>query len=115
LSLEGASAAGATLGSGAVVVFRSGTDFGPIVRRIAAFFRDESCGTCVPCRVGTVRQEEALIRLGDGAVLGSTDDELALLGDLDTVMTEASICGLGRTAASAVRSALALELRGVVT
>jgi len=114
LSLEGAAAAGTTLGSGAVVVFDDTTDFGDVVGRIAAFFRDESCGKCVPCRVGTVRQEEALTRLGAGSPLGSTDDELALLADLDTVMTEASICGLGRTASSAVRSALALELPGVI-
>ncbi len=114
LSIEGTAAAGATLGSGAVVVFDDSTDFGPIVRRIAAFFRDESCGKCVPCRVGTVRQEESLIRIGQGAPIGTVDDELRLLGDIDAVMTDASICGLGRTAASAVRSAIALRLRGVV-
>ena len=113
LSVEDAAAAGATLGSGAVVVFDAATDFGPVVRRIAAFFRDESCGQCVPCRVGTVRQEEALVRLGAGRPLGSTDTERALLADIDAVMTDASICGLGRTAASAVRSALALDLPGV--
>jgi NADH-quinone oxidoreductase subunit F len=114
LSFEDAAARGATLGSGAVVVFDDTTDFGGVVRRIAAFFRDESCGKCVPCRVGTVRQEEALIRLGSGAPLGSVDDELHLLADLDAVMTDASICGLGRTAASAVRSAIAQRLPGVI-
>lgn len=114
LTLEDTAAAGATLGSGAVMVFAEGTDFGAIVRRIAAFFRDESCGKCVPCRIGTVRQEEALQRLGCGAAIGSTADELALLADLDAVMTDASICGLGRTASSAVRSALALQLPGVI-
>jgi NADH-quinone oxidoreductase subunit F len=115
LSLEDAAATGATLGSGAVVVFDDHTDFGPVVRRIAGFFRDESCGKCVPCRVGTVRQEEALIRLGTGQVLDSVATELELLSDLDSTMTHASICGLGRTAASAVRSAIALRLPGVVS
>jgi NADH-quinone oxidoreductase subunit F len=114
LSLEGAAAAGATLGSGAVMVFDQATDFGPVVQRIANFFRDESCGKCVPCRIGTVRQAESLQRIGSGAPLGSVDDELRLLEDLDTVMTEASICGLGRTASSAIRSALALGLPGVI-
>jgi NADH-quinone oxidoreductase subunit F len=114
LSTEGTTAAGATLGSGAVVVFDDSTDFGPVVRRIAAFFRDESCGKCVPCRVGTVRQEESLIRIGQGEPIGTVDDELHLLSDIDAVMTDASICGLGRTAASAVRSAIALGLPGVV-
>ncbi|MEE8497306.1 MAG: NADH-ubiquinone oxidoreductase-F iron-sulfur binding region domain-containing protein [Acidimicrobiia bacterium] len=114
LSIEGAAAAGATVGSGAVMVFNDSTDFGAIVRRIAAFFRDESCGKCVPCRIGTVRQEEALIRLDRGKVIGSIETELHLLSDIDAVMTDASICGLGRTAASAVRSAISLGLIGVV-
>ena len=114
LSIEGTATVGATLGSGAVVVFDGSTDFGPVVRRIASFFRDESCGKCVPCRVGTARQEEALIRIGRGEHIGTLDDELHLLGDIDAVMTDASICGLGRTAATAVRSAIALGLPGVV-
>ena len=42
------------------MVFDEDVDLADIVLRIAAFFRDESCGQCVPCRVGTVRQEEAL-------------------------------------------------------
>ena len=54
---------GATLGSGVVMVLDDTVDLVPFLLRIAAFFRDESCGQCVPCRVGTVRQEEALHRL----------------------------------------------------
>jgi NADH-quinone oxidoreductase subunit F len=77
-----------------------------IVVRIARFFRDESCGQCVPCRVGTVRQEEALHRLIAGRTLGSPADELALLQQIAQVMRDASICGLGATAASAVQSAI---------
>jgi NADH-quinone oxidoreductase subunit F len=78
-----------------------------MLRRIAAFFRDESCGQCVPCRVGTVRQEEALARLTLGA---PPDPELALLEDLARVMQDASICGLGQTAPAAIMSALRLGL-----
>src|SRR5205085_276768 len=59
LTLEDTRAAGTTLGSGVVMVFDNTIDMHDIVRRIAAFFRDESCGQCVPCRVGTVRQEES--------------------------------------------------------
>src|SRR5207244_11843593 len=68
--------------------------------------RDESCGQCVPCRVGTVRQEEALHRLVQGRTIGSREDEIALLGEIAQVMRDASICGLGQTAAGAVQSAI---------
>src|SRR5690606_25377157 len=60
LSFEGARAAGVTLGSGVVMVFDESVDLRDTLLRIARFFRDVSCGQCVPCRVGTVRQEEAL-------------------------------------------------------
>ena len=62
LTFEGTRAAGATLGSGVVMVLDDTVDLVAFLLRIAAFFRDESCGQCVPCRVGTVRQEEALLR-----------------------------------------------------
>jgi NADH-quinone oxidoreductase subunit F len=103
LTLEGAREIGATLGSGVVLVFDTAADLTDTLRRIAAFFRDESCGQCVPCRVGTVRQEEALARIVRGAPRGP---ELVLLGDLARVMQDASICGLGQTAPAALQSAL---------
>jgi len=115
LTFEGASAAGAGLGSGAVIVFDDATDFGPVLRRIAQFFRDESCGQCVPCRIGTVRQEEALARIAALRPLGSRSEELQRLADLARVMTDASICGLGQTAAAAVQSAIRLGLPGVAS
>ncbi len=99
---------GAALGSGVVMAFDASVDMGAIVRRIAAFFRDESCGQCVPCRVGTVRQEEALARLLDGD--GDRARNVALVEDIGRVMVDASICGLGQTAAGAVRSAIDLGL-----
>jgi NADH-quinone oxidoreductase subunit F len=105
LSFEGARAAGVTLGSGVVMAFDDAADVQDIVLRIAAFFRDESCGQCVPCRVGTVRQEEALQRLAAGAN-GSRVRELGLLSDVAQVMRDASICGLGQTASGAVQSAI---------
>jgi NADH-quinone oxidoreductase subunit F len=106
LTFEDARAGGYTLGSGVVMAFDAGVDLGDLVLRIARFFRDESCGQCVPCRVGTVRQEEALHRLATGRTLGSRDEELALLRDVAQVMRDASICGLGQTAANAVQSAV---------
>jgi NADH-quinone oxidoreductase subunit F len=106
LTFEGTRAIGATLGSGVVMVFGESVDLLDIVRRIAEFFRDESCGQCVPCRVGTVRQEELLARLRARRPLGSDAEEMALLKDLGQVMRDASICGLGQTASSAVESAV---------
>ena len=103
LSFEGARDAGATLGSGVVIVYGEQADLVDAVLRIAEFFRDESCGQCVPCRIGTVRQEEALHRLASGQTIG---DELDVLADLTQVMRDASICGLGQTAANAVDSAI---------
>jgi NADH-quinone oxidoreductase subunit F len=107
LTFEDARAGGYTLGSGVVMVLDEDTDLVDLCLRIARFFRDESCGQCVPCRVGTVRQEEALHRLVSGRTLGTAADELALLQDVADVMRDASICGLGQTAASAVQSAIA--------
>jgi NADH-quinone oxidoreductase subunit F len=107
LTLEATREAGVSLGSGVIMVFDESDDMVDTVRRIAEFFRDESCGQCVPCRVGTVRQEEVLVRLGRGAAL---DDERDLLDDLAAVMKDASICGLGQTASGAVRSALDVGL-----
>jgi NADH-quinone oxidoreductase subunit F len=108
LTVEGTRAIGATLGSGVVMVFDETADLVGALTRIARFFRDESCGQCVPCRVGTVRQEELLARLASGraAAHGKRDDELALLTELGRVMRDASICGLGQTASSAIESAL---------
>jgi NADH-quinone oxidoreductase subunit F len=106
LTFEDSKAAGVTLGSGVVMVFDEDVDLADIVLRIAAFFRDESCGQCVPCRVGTVRQEEALARVIAGRANGSLTDELALIGEIGQVMRDASICGLGQLAANAVDSAI---------
>jgi NADH-quinone oxidoreductase subunit F len=106
LTFEGARAAKATLGSGVIVAFDDTVDMGDILLRIAAFFRDESCGQCVPCRVGTVRQEEALHRIVSKKPIGGVAQELALLDEVGVAMRDASICGLGQTAYAAVESAI---------
>ena len=106
LSFEAARERGVTLGSGVVAVFDQTVDLVDTLLRIAQFFRDESCGQCVPCRVGTVRQEEALHRIALKRTRGTVKDEIALLEEISTVMKDASICGLGQTAASVVQSAV---------
>ncbi len=106
LTFEATRAAGATLGSGVIMVFDETVDLVDTLRRIARFFRDESCGQCVPCRVGSVRQEELLARLAAGARVRSRDEELVLLREIGQAMRDASICGLGQTASSAIESAL---------
>lgn len=114
LTFEGTRAIGATLGSGVVMVFDDTVDLGDTLQRIAAFFRDESCGQCVPCRVGTSRQEELVGRIRAGKPLGSFAEESALLDDLAQVMRDASICGLGHTASSALQSAVRLWGPGIL-
>lgn len=114
LTFEGTRAIGATLGSGVVMVFDDTVDLGDTLQRIAAFFRDESCGQCVPCRVGTSRQEELVGRIRAGKPLGSLAEESALLDDLAQVMRDASICGLGHTASSALQSAVRLWGPGIL-
>ncbi|MEO6835357.1 MAG: NAD(P)H-dependent oxidoreductase subunit E [Candidatus Tumulicola sp.] len=105
LSFEGARAANATLGSGVIMVFDRSVELTAILLRIARFFRDESCGQCVPCRVGTVRQEEALQRLSAAASEAQRANDVALLDEIGRAMRDASICGLGQTAANAIASA----------
>jgi NADH-quinone oxidoreductase subunit F len=106
LSFEGARAAGGTLGSGAVVVFDDVIDMRRVLARIARFFQEETCGQCVPCRVGTMRQAEILERLTSGKPLQSADQEVRLLKEVAQAMRDASICGLGQTASSAILSAI---------
>ena len=107
LTFEDAREAATTLGSGVVLVIDDQIDVPELLLTIAAFMRDESCGQCVPCRVGTVRQEEALARLVSGRTRGTVQDELNLIAEIGQAMRDASICGLGQTASSAVESAIA--------
>jgi NADH-quinone oxidoreductase subunit F len=106
LTFEGTRAIGATLGSGVVMLFDDTIDLRQILLRIASFFRHETCGQCVPCRVGVVRQQETLKRLVNAKPVGSASQEIALLREMGQAMRDASICGLGQTASSALESAL---------
>ncbi len=116
LTMEATRDAGLSLGSGVIMAFNDEVDLGAVVTRIAEFFRNESCGQCVPCRVGSLRQHELLesslsSSRGEeplGIVSGSAP--ALLLEEMDRVMKDASICGLGHTASTAVRSAIELGL-----
>jgi NADH-quinone oxidoreductase subunit F len=106
MTFEGVRAIGASLGSGVVMVFDDSVNLKEILARIAKFFHHESCGQCVPCRVGTIRQEEILSRLSSGQASGSAENEIALLKETAQAMRDASICGLGQTAPNALLSAI---------
>ncbi|MGH9740481.1 MAG: NAD(P)H-dependent oxidoreductase subunit E [Candidatus Acidiferrales bacterium] len=106
LTFEGTRAIGATLGSGVVMLFDDSVDLKKILLRIAQFFREETCGQCVPCRVGVVRQQETLERLMARKPLGTAETEIQMLREMGQAMRDASICGLGQTASSALESAL---------
>ncbi len=108
LTFEDSRARGASLGSGVVKLFNDTTNFQAVVARIAEFFRNESCGQCVPCRIGVVRQHELVIKTAGRSMNG----ERAILDDIDLAMKDASICGLGHTASTAVLSAIDLGLIG---
>ncbi|WJV45226.1 NADH-ubiquinone oxidoreductase-F iron-sulfur binding region domain-containing protein [Streptomyces flavofungini] len=105
LTFEGTREAGTTLGSGVVLAIDDSVPLPRLLLRVAEFFRDESCGQCVPCRVGTVRQEEALHRIADRRGAAAAAD-IALLRDVGRAMRDASICGLGQAAWNAVESAI---------
>ncbi len=106
LTFEDTRKIGATLGSGVVMLFDDSVDLKKILLRIAEFFREETCGQCVPCRVGTMRQEELLHRLVSHRAHGSAKQEIQLLQEIAQAMRDASICGLGQTASSALLSAV---------
>ena len=110
LTIEDSRENGFSLGSGVIMVLNDTVDFDGFVARIAKFFRDESCGQCVPCRVGTVRQGESLLRIREKGASVAT--ERKLLDDFALVMKDASICGLGHTASGAILSAMDLGLIG---
>lgn len=101
LTFEDMRAIRSTLGSGAVMVFNDTADLREVLKRLGRFFQHESCGKCYPCQLGTQRQMEILER----AHAPLPDDGRRLV-DVGLTMTEASLCGLGQTAASAVLSAL---------
>ena len=94
-------AAGSMLGSGALVVMAEGTDLLAAAVNVLRFFRDESCGKCVPCRVGSSKAHTILTERGPGEQVG----------ELAEVLRRTSICGLGQVALGPVMSVLRLTGR----
>jgi NADH-quinone oxidoreductase subunit F len=105
MTFEDLRAAGLPLGSGVVMVFDETRDMRDVLKRLGHFFAHESCGKCYPCQMGTQRQLEILDRISTGKVI---EGDLVRLQDVGWTMTDASLCGLGQTAASAVLSAIKL-------
>ena len=105
LTFEDLRAAGLPLGSGVVMVFDERRDMRDVLKRLGHFFAHESCGKCYPCQLGTQRQKEILDRLASAKTLPGDVDRLQ---DVGWTMTDASLCGLGQTAATAVLSAVKL-------
>src|SRR5215216_7234720 len=105
MTFEDLRATGLPLGSGVVMIFDETRDMRLALKELGHFFAHESCGKCYPCQMGTQRQKEILERIAnDGALAG----DLVRLQDVGWTMTDASLCGLGQTAASAVLSAIKL-------
>lgn len=105
LSFEDLRAAGLPLGSGVITVFDESRHMADILERLAHFFAEESCGKCYPCQLGTQRQYEIMQRVAAGKALAGDAQRLE---DVGWTMADASLCGLGQTAASAVLSGLRL-------
>jgi len=105
MSFEDLRQAGLPLGSGVVMVFDESRDLRDVLARLGHFFAHESCGKCYPCQLGTQRQYEILSRLKAGKPLPGDAERLT---DVGWTMTDASLCGLGQTAATAVLSAMKL-------
>jgi NADH-quinone oxidoreductase subunit F len=103
LTFEDTKAAGLSLGSGVVMVFDETRDLRQVLLSLGHFFAHESCGKCYPCQLGTQRQLEVLERLAAGRLLPGDRERLS---DVGWTMTDASLCGLGQTAALAVLSAM---------
>jgi formate dehydrogenase len=88
---------GCLIGSAAVVVLSDKDRAADAARNLMRFFKDESCGQCTPCRVGTAK---AL------ALMGASKWDGALLTELSEAMMDASICGLGQAAPNPVLTVL---------
>src|SRR5262249_10348770 len=105
--------AGSMLGSGAVVVVAEGTDSLAAATNVLRFFRNESCGKCVPCRVGSAKAHDLLT---DTLQAGGELDEgqRARLLELELALRQASICGLGQVALGPVVSVMGRQRGGAV-
>lgn len=103
LDFDSLKKAGAMIGSGGLVVMDDRTCMVEVARFFMKFTQNESCGKCVPCREGTKRMLGILERIVEG---NGRDGDIELLLELADTITETSLCGLGKSAASPVVSTI---------
>ena len=101
LAFDALAEAGSMLGSGATVFIAEGHDLLDVALSVTRFFRNESCGKCVPCRVGSEKAVALIEKQG-----GVAEAEEALLRSLNETMAQTSICGLGQVALGPLLSVL---------
>ncbi|MGE3288077.1 MAG: NAD(P)H-dependent oxidoreductase subunit E [Pseudonocardia sp.] len=112
LDFAAAAEAGTMLGSGAVVVLAEGTDLLAASTNVLRFFRNESCGKCVPCRVGSTKAHELLRGVVESGATQLDDAQRGQILRLEEAMRKTSICGLGQVALGPVVSVLGLDKGG---
>ncbi len=95
--------AGSTMGSGGMIVLDETTCMVDLARHYMHFTQEESCGKCVPCRVGTRQMHDILVRIAHGE---GDEGDLERLQELGEAVREASLCGLGQGAPNPVLSTL---------
>ncbi len=100
---ESLATVGSIMGSGGLIVMDSTSNMVEVAKYFMEFCVDESCGKCVPCRVGTVHIHGLLEKIAEGR---ATTDDLALLEELCEMVKETSLCGLGQSAPNPVLSTL---------
>ena len=103
IDFKSLAAVGSMMGSGAIVVCAEGRCMLDMAWNAVRFFRNESCGKCVPCRMGTQKMTDLLAGWMQGK---GTDEDLALVAELSEAMKMASICGLGQFAHSPISSVI---------
>lgn len=91
---------GTTVGSAAIIVLAEGTDMVDFALNMTKFYRNESCGKCVPCRVGSQKMVDIIAGIIEGT---AGDEDLAEIAKLSDAMTAASICGLGQVVANPIQ------------
>jgi formate dehydrogenase beta subunit len=107
LTFDAVAEAGSALGTGAMVVLAEGTDLLAAATNVLSFFRNESCGKCVPCRVGSRKAENILVELLERG--GGAADVDERIDELEETLRLTSICGLGQVALGPVMSVLRMQ------
>jgi NADH:ubiquinone oxidoreductase subunit F (NADH-binding) len=103
IDYESLSQAGSMMGSGGMVVMDEDTCMVDVARYFLAFTQDESCGKCTPCREGTKAMLDILTRITKGE---GTHEDIDLLEQLATAISDSALCGLGKTAPNPVLTTL---------